>query len=207
MGIYLAILLLLFALELVYFKVADHFNIIDKPNARSSHTRIVLRGGGIIFSISLIIWMIWKMVYGEWGIVYEYLPFFCGLMLITGVSFWDDVKSLPDSVRLVTHVLAIILMFWSIGLMYWNMWWVIPLAVFFCLGATNIINFMDGINGITGGYSLAVLIPLAIENEMLKSDPNLQRIKTIHQGTEEKKKYSFHIIGYMTRRQVLLRLL
>ena len=92
MGIYLAILLLLFALELVYFKVADHFNIIDKPNARSSHTRIVLRGGGIIFSISLIIWMIWKMVYGEWGIVYEYLPFFCGLMLITGVSFWDDVK-------------------------------------------------------------------------------------------------------------------
>ena len=54
--------------------------------------------------------------------------------------------------------------------MYWNMWWVIPLAVFFCLGATNIINFMDGINGITGGYSLAVLIPLAIENEMLKSE-------------------------------------
>ena len=46
------------------------------------------------------------------------------------------------------------------------------------------------------------------KNEMLKSDPNLERIKTIHQGTEEKKKkYSFHIIGYMTRRQVLLRLL
>ena len=32
------------------------------------------------------------------------------------------------------------------------------------VGASNIINFMDGINGITGGYALASLIPLYILN-------------------------------------------
>ena len=45
----LIILVLLMVLELIYFKIADKFNIIDKPNRRSSHSTIVLRGGGIVF--------------------------------------------------------------------------------------------------------------------------------------------------------------
>ena len=44
---YLLIAVLLLVLELAYFKIADKYNIIDKPNLRSSHTSIVLRGGGI----------------------------------------------------------------------------------------------------------------------------------------------------------------
>lgn len=44
------------------------------------------------------------------------------------------------------------------------MWWVVLLALVVCVGATNIYNFMDGINGITGGYSLAILIPLLLMN-------------------------------------------
>ena len=39
------IFVILLVLELCYFKVADHFNIIDKPNERSSHKSITLRGG------------------------------------------------------------------------------------------------------------------------------------------------------------------
>ncbi len=35
--------------ELIYFRIADKCNIIDKPNERSSHKSIVLRGGGIIY--------------------------------------------------------------------------------------------------------------------------------------------------------------
>ena len=44
------------------------------------------------------------------------------------------------------------------------MWWVVMLALVVCVGATNIYNFMDGINGIMGGYSLAILIPLLLMN-------------------------------------------
>ena len=155
------------ALELLYFKVADKFNIIDKPNERSSHSTIVLRGGGVIFAISMIIWFVWQMMQGEWGIVQGYMPFMIGLILIAGVSFWDDIKSLPDSVRLVAQFTAILLMFWSIGIMQWSMWWVIPIALFVCIGATNFINFMDGINGITAGYSLAMLVPMLLVNRSL----------------------------------------
>lgn len=164
---YLIILALLVLAELLYFRVADHFNIIDKPNERSSHSSIVLRGGGVIFSLSMIAWMVLMCIQGEMSIVLEYLPFLIGLLLVAGVSFWDDVKSLPDSIRLVVQFTAMALMFWSMGIMHWNMWWIVILASIVCVGATNVINFMDGINGITAGYALAVLLPLALLNKDL----------------------------------------
>ena len=170
---YIVIAIVLFITELVYFKIADRCNIIDKPNERSSHSNIVLRGGGIIFPISILVWMALQMVHGEWFMVKDYLPFVVGLVLICGVSFWDDVKSLPDSVRLMAQFVAMALMFWSMfgfqnsGFMVLDWYWrvaVIIVALIVCVGASNIINFMDGINGITGAYAMASLIPLYILN-------------------------------------------
>ena len=171
---YLIIVVLLLAAELLYFRIADKCNIIDKPNQRSSHTTIVLRGGGIIFAISILVWMAWQMVLGNWGAVQEYLPFIIGLLLICGISFWDDIHSLPDSVRLVVQFVATGLMFWGLmgqGAWFMELAWywkvvigLVALIVF--VGATDVINFMDGINGITAGYSLAVLVPLLLANKM-----------------------------------------
>ena len=157
---YIIIAVLLVVAELVYFKIADKCNIIDKPNERSSHSTIVLRGGGIIFSLSMIAWAVLMVVQGQ--NIMPYLPFMAGLILIAGVSFIDDVHSLPDSVRLVAQFVAMALMFWSMGIMNWDMWWIVPIALIVCVGTTNIINFMDGINGITAGYALAMLVPLAL---------------------------------------------
>ena len=162
---YVIIAAILLIAELVYFKIADHFNIIDKPNERSSHSTIVLRGGGIIFSLSMIVWAVMMVVQGS--DIAPYLPFLIGLVIICGVSFWDDVHSLPDSVRLVAQFTAMALMFWSMGIMHWNMWWFVIIALIVCVGATNIINFMDGINGITAGYAMAVLLPLLLLNRTL----------------------------------------
>ena len=150
------IFVILLALELCYFKVADHFYIIDKPNERSSHSTIVLRGGGIIFLIG--IW-IWSAFFG-----FQYPWFLVGLTLVAGISFVDDIHSLPDSVRLVAQFAAAAMAFYQLGILHWSMWWIILLALIVYVGATNVINFMDGINGITAGYSLAVLIPLALVN-------------------------------------------
>lgn len=172
---YFIIFIILLVAELIYFRIADHFNIIDKPNERSSHSTIVLRGGGIIFALSMIAWAGMMAAQGDWASVQEYLPFLVGLILIAGVSFWDDVKSLPDAVRLVVQFLAMALMLYSIisgaGLFssdnwFWGalLFWV---SLIVCVGGTNIINFMDGINGITAGYSLAVLIPLLLVNRSL----------------------------------------
>ena len=164
---YSIIAVLLLVAELTYFKIADKCNIIDKPNERSSHSTIVLRGGGVIFTLSMIAWAVMMAVQGN--DISSYLPFLGGLVLVAGISFWDDVHSLPDSLRMVVQIIAYLLMFWSIGLYgAFDSWlWMavaVFVALFFCVGATNIINFMDGINGITEAYALAMLIPIMLLN-------------------------------------------
>lgn len=57
--------MILVVAELVYFRIADKCNIIDKPNERSSHSTIVLRGGGVIFSLSMVVWAILMVVQGN----------------------------------------------------------------------------------------------------------------------------------------------
>lgn len=153
---FILIFFLLVLLELAYFRIADRFNIIDKPNLRSSHTSIVLRGGGIIFLFGA--WLFWAF----FGLQYSW--FILGLSLIGLVSFIDDIHSLPDSVRLVAQFLAMFLMFYQLDILNWHDWWLVLIALIICVGIINAYNFMDGINGITGGYSIAVLLPLMYLN-------------------------------------------
>lgn len=154
---YVAIFGLLFLAELIYFKIADKCNIIDRPNERSSHSTVVLRGGGIIFLIGA--WM------GAVIFDFQYPWFLAGLTLVAGISFADDIHSLPDSLRLVVQFVAAALVFYQLGILHLELWWVVILALIVYVGITNVINFMDGINGITAGYALAVLAPLAIVNQ------------------------------------------
>lgn len=165
--LYLVSAVALLLAELLYFRIADKFNIIDKPNERSSHSSIVLRGGGIIFLVG--IW-IWCLFFG-----FQYPLFLIAVTLAAGISFIDDIHSLPDSVRLVVQFAAMGLLIWQLlavsgdNLMFsggdvWLKVLFIAAALVVCVGATNIYNFMDGINGITAGYSLAVLVPLILFN-------------------------------------------
>ena len=156
---YLLITALLLAAELVYFRIADKCNIIDKPNQRSSHSSIVLRGGGIIFVLGLWIWAAFFGFHNIW--------FLIAVTLVAGVSFIDDIHSLPDSVRLVAQFAAMALMFYQLDMLHWNMWWIILIAMIVCVGASNIVNFMDGVNGITGAYAMASLLPLFLLNKEL----------------------------------------
>lgn len=157
--IYVIIFVLILVLELAYFKIANKFNIIDKPNERSSHSSIVLRGGGLIFLLSL--W-IWSAFFG-----FQYLWFLLAVTLIAGVSFIDDIRSLPDSVRLVAQFVAMVMMFFQLNILHWDMWWIVALALIVCVGASNVVNFMDGVNGITGAYAMASLVPLALLNSTM----------------------------------------
>lgn len=160
------IFMILLVLELVYFKIADKCNIIDKPNERSSHNTIVLRGGGIIFMLGLWVWAAFTSTgLLSTGLGFGYPWFLAAVTLIAGVSFVDDIRSLPDSVRLVAQFVAMGLMFYQLDMLHWEMWWVVIIALIVCVGASNVINFMDGINGITGGYALASLVPLWLLNK------------------------------------------
>lgn len=153
---YLIILVLLFLAELFYFKVADKYNIIDKPNERSSHTRITLRGGGVIFYFGALVYFLTSG--------FEYPWFMLALTFVAIISFMDDIRSTSQKLRLVFHFSAMALMFYQWGLFSLSWWWII-IALIICTGIINAYNFMDGINGITGGYSLVVLLSLAYINE------------------------------------------
>lgn len=157
---YLLCFLLLIILELIYFRLADHFNIVDKPNLRSSHKSVTLRGGGIIFYLGI-------LIYAILGGIQYYPYFFVGLTLICAISFADDVHNVSNKYRLVIHFFSMLLMFQDLGILNLESWWIILIALVVCVGIINAYNFMDGINGITGGYSLAVLIPLLYANRTL----------------------------------------
>lgn len=152
---YLIVFVLLFVAELFYFRIADRCNIIDKPNERSSHTKITLRGGGVIFYFGALAYF---LISG-----FEYPYFILALTFITFISFVDDVCSISQKLRLLFHFLAIVLMFYQLGLFPLSWWWII-IALIICTGIINAYNFMDGINGITGGYSLIILATLAYVN-------------------------------------------
>ena len=163
---YLIVLVLLFSAELFYFRIADKCNIIDKPNERSSHTRITLRGGGIIFYFGVLVYFLTNH--------YEYPWFMLALTLITLISFIDDIRSTSQALRLVFHFSAMALMYYQWGL-FSLPWWTILVALIICTGIINAYNFMDGINGITGGYSLIILGALAFINHSVVSfaEPDL----------------------------------
>lgn len=155
---FLILLLVLLAIELFYFKIADKCNIIDKPNQRSSHTKITLRGGGIIFYFGALAYFLTNH--------FEYPWFMLALTLVSFISFVDDVRSVKQGTRLLFHFAAMALMFWQWGL--FSLWWGwIIIALIVCTGIINAYNFMDGINGITGGYSLVILAALAYVNQFM----------------------------------------
>lgn len=144
---YLLILVGLFILELLYFQLANHFNIIDKPNERSSHTTITLRGGGVIFSVAAFTYFISSGFYYPW--------FFLGLTMMTVVSFLDDVFALSNKLRLLVHFFAVLLMAYQLDV-FEMPWYYLLITFIVIVGVINAYNFMDGINGITACYSLAV---------------------------------------------------
>ncbi|WP_443945493.1 UDP-GlcNAc--UDP-phosphate GlcNAc-1-phosphate transferase [Pedobacter sp. AW1-32] len=152
--IYLKLVLvfaLLFGLMNLYLKVADRYNVIDKPNERSSHTEHTIRGGGIIFPIAMLLAFLFSG--------FEYAWFTIGLLLISVISFLDDLKPRDFKVRFFIHLLSVLFLFFQLKLFQFD-WYVLLLALFFVIGSINAINFMDGINGITGGYALLTLLTL-----------------------------------------------
>lgn len=148
---YIALLILFISIELIYFKIADKYNIIDKPNSRSSHTAVTLRGGGILFPIAISI--AYFLGYVSWGIT-------AAVALVAVISFIDDVRPLSQLPRFASHVIAVGLVFYDLNL-FSQALWLLPIVFVLMIGWVNAFNFMDGINGITVLYALVALVSFA----------------------------------------------
>lgn len=157
--LYIYYLLFSFLLLLAYFEVAKRFKIVDKPNHRSSHLHPTILGGGIIFPLILL----------SFCVISDFkFPLFCtGLLLISVISYYDDLKPLPNYIRIICHLIAVYLVFLETHLFNESLW-IIPLAYIVVIGTINAYNFMDGINGITASYSLVTLLSLLYINQNIE---------------------------------------
>lgn len=175
---YALIAAILFVALLVYFKIADRYNIIDKPNHRSAHSEITLRGGGVIYPIAFILLAI-TMFADPAGFLgrfehIHFLLFGAGLLLISVLSFVDDLVDLPSRVRVIFQFLAVSLLLYSVGVFSLLPVWAVVLVYILAIGILNAYNFMDGINGMSGLYSFVLLGTLWYVNAYLISfaDPD-----------------------------------
>ncbi|WP_336690988.1 MULTISPECIES: MraY family glycosyltransferase [unclassified Chryseobacterium] len=167
---FLIVTILLFISMLIYFRIADKYNIIDKPNHRSAHTQITLRGGGIIFPVAFIIFSAFN--FNE--VIENYWSFGLGLLAISTISFIDDIVTLSNKIRLSVHFISVVLLLYFTGAFNLMPIWVWPVLFILIIGTLNAYNFMDGINGMTGLYSLVGLLSLFYINEkvILFADEN-----------------------------------
>ncbi len=160
---YALVILFMMIAAIIYFKIADHYNIVDKPNERSSHVLPTIRGGGVLFLLAVLLFFFRND---------QSYPYMLVAMLVSGViSFIDDMRTVNNRLKFSVHILSVCLIFIECGLINTlsplNL---IAIGIFF-IGVINAYNFMDGINGITGLYSLAVIIPLFLteDNEKIRS--------------------------------------
>jgi UDP-N-acetylmuramyl pentapeptide phosphotransferase/UDP-N-acetylglucosamine-1-phosphate transferase len=156
---FLLLLIGLFISELVYFRIATKFQIVDRPNYRSSHNQVTIRGGGIIFPISVLLFLS--------PMDLNNVTFGVGLLIIAGFSFIDDVRNIDGKWRLLIQIIAVAISFFS----FFNelAWYCLPAIIIMLVGILNAYNFMDGINGITVLYSLVCLCTLFWVNSQLET--------------------------------------
>lgn len=144
---YVISIVLLVAVELLYFEAARKWHIVDRPNNRSSHHRVALRGAGIVFYAALLLYCLTHHM--------EYAPMLMGATLLAAVCFADDLHPLPSWLRMVAQIAALVIAFY--GQLYALHVWQLLLVVIVFVGVMNIYNFMDGINGMLAAYSLVVV--------------------------------------------------
>lgn len=136
-----------FVILIVYMRIANKYNIIDKPNERSSHTSPIILGGGVVFPIVLVFGSLFLHLRDSW--------FILGLFLVSLISFIDDRRPLPTWLRLAFHLGGVTAMLYGLG--FWNEGWIFMIAAYvLVIGWLNAFNFMDGINGITALYALSM---------------------------------------------------
>jgi UDP-N-acetylmuramyl pentapeptide phosphotransferase/UDP-N-acetylglucosamine-1-phosphate transferase len=153
--IYLIITPVFFLVMLSYFKIADRYNIIDHPNERSSHSEITIRGGGVIFLFAALLVLILHMEY--------WLPML-GVFIIGIISFLDDKHTISRRIRIFFHLVAVTILFLTLKVFAFLPYYYCLALYILVIGIINAYNFMDGINGITGAYSLVIFSGLQYIN-------------------------------------------
>ncbi len=155
-SIYIAIFIILVAFGYLYRNLAWKQKIIDWPNQRSSHTQPVVRGGGILIFLPFTVWLLYLARDES-----PYRSLAAGFLLLSLLGFLDDKINLSPKIRFPVQLLGTALILQAAGLWKTDWPWYLKTLIFIvATGFINAYNFMDGINGITGLYTLVLTVSL-----------------------------------------------
>ncbi len=139
-------------------------NLLDVPNERSSHAKVMPRGGGlaIVITFSLGLSLFWVTEAISQAVL---LALMGGGVLVAAIGFWDDHGHVSKKARMIVHILAAAWATYGIMLSAGLNPVVMPdgllmlASIFILTWLVNLFNFMDGIDGLAG--SEAVFIALS----------------------------------------------
>ena len=143
-------------------------NLLDKPNARSSHNKNTPTGGGLGFIFITIIFCLVEIF--TFGISFITMIPLISIPIII-VSFIDDFSNLPIKYRFASQILTSSILILNFLFKYENES-IILLIVFFLfllllsIALINFINFIDGIDGLISGSFLIILLTFAFSNSL-----------------------------------------
>ncbi|HET9843799.1 MAG TPA: glycosyltransferase family 4 protein [Gammaproteobacteria bacterium] len=151
------------ALTGIYRSHALSKGYVDEPNARSAHFVITARGGGIVFAS---LWFVLLAVSGYMNWIHpKFLCIFGPAFFVALVGFKDDRKSASMWLRLAVQMLATVASFYFLQLdpfqliTHFSLSESINLALLMLgvLWMTNLMNFMDGSDGLAATEAIMVL--------------------------------------------------
>ena len=161
--IYLYVILLLVAAEILYLLLAKKFDFFEVKNDEvGADTRRPLKEAGIVFWIAAVLFALFNPTESAWW-------FLAGITLIALLGLWDDMKNVPTWVRLFLHLVAASIAFHFTGVFAEITWWNLIVVYLGFIGVLYAFKFMDGIHGMTGLYALAVLLPILYINHYTES--------------------------------------
>lgn len=180
LGLFLATALCTFLLGFPVYWLLTRLKVLDVPNARSNHGRPTTRGGGIAIMISILLGTVFLTFFKQ---RFDLAALVMVVFALGGVSLIDDIRTLPTSLRFISHILAALVL---LALLDWPaveiefysghsfqitapMGWM--LIVLWLVGYTNAFNFMDGINGIAAGQAAITAIGTALLARLGGIDP------------------------------------
>ncbi len=156
--IYLYVILLLVAAEMLFLLLARRSGFVEvKYREAGADTRKPLKGAGIIFWVAALLYAIFNPSEFAWW-------FFGGITLVAAVGFWDDARIASTWARLILHLAAASIAFHVTGVFEEITWWNVVVAYVGFIGVLYTFKFMDDAHGMTGLYSLSVLLPLLFIN-------------------------------------------
>ena len=177
-------LVILSTVGVALFRILSKGNsrLLDKPNERSLHSEMKIRGAGIVIAV-LVVLALYLHLSTDGPRVNNDTMILTSLIMIATIGFLDDLFSISAPSRFVVHLIAASVFCLALPVFsvtdLWNGGWnslplslVLLISILWISWSTNAFNFMDGADGIAGLQSVvgglgATGLGLMLDNPMI----------------------------------------